>query len=248
MSDTSWLTAHPVAHRGLHNKANGIIENTLSAVSAAVKGGFAIEVDLQLAGDGEAMVFHDFTLERLTTGAGPVLGADAKTLQSIPFRDTEDRMPRLSDLLDTVGGKSAIFLEVKSNFDGAPLLLKRMASVLTGYSGPIAIMSFDPKVVDLSRDLIPDRPRGIVAEIFGNDPHWDALTGVEKVQNTHLMHAWRTRPDFVAFNVKHLPSFAAMSWKALTGAPTLTWTVRTPEDRARSARWSDQMIFEGFVP
>jgi glycerophosphoryl diester phosphodiesterase len=248
MSDTSWLAAHPVAHRGLHDKANGVIENTLRAAEAAVAKGFAIEVDLQLSADGEAMVFHDFTLERLTEGAGAVAGADVATLKAIPFRTTDDRIPTLADLLDTVGGKSALFLEVKSRFDGAPALVKRMAAVLAGYAGPVAVMSFDPKVVDAARDLIPDRPRGIVAEIFGNDPHWDDLSGVEKVQNTHLMHAWRTRPDFVAFNVKHLPSFAAMSWRALTGAPTLTWTVRTDEDRARAARWADQMIFEGFVP
>ena len=248
MSDTSWLTARPVAHRGLHDAAKGVIENTLRAAEAAVAGGFAIEVDLQLSADGEAMVFHDFTLDRLTEGSGAVAGADAAILKTIPFRTTPDRIPTLADLLDTVGGKSALFLEVKSRFDGAPGLLKRMSAVLAGYAGPVAIMSFDPKVVDGARDLIPDRPRGIVAEIFGNDPHWNDLTSVEKVQNTHLMHAWRTRPDFVAFNVKHLPSFAAMSWRALTGAPTLTWTVRGEDDRARATRWADQMIFEGFVP
>lgn len=248
MSDTSWLTARPVAHRGLHRASEGVIENTVSALRAAVDGGFAIEVDLQLSADGEAMVFHDFTLDRLTERTGPVAALPAKALRAVPFKATKDPMPTLTDLLDIVGGRTPVFLEVKSTFDGAPALVERIATVLSGYNGPIAVMSFDPRVVDAARRRMPERPRGIVAEIFGVDPHWEVLTTAEKVQFTHLMHAWHTRPDFVAYNVQHLPSYAAMSWKALTGAPILTWTVRTPDDRARANRWADQMIFEGFTP
>ena len=70
MSAPGWLTERPIAHRGLHDQAAGIVENSLSAARAAIEAGFAIECDVQLSADGEAMVFHDFTLERLTGATG----------------------------------------------------------------------------------------------------------------------------------------------------------------------------------
>ena len=66
MSAPEWLVARPIAHRGLHDPAAGLIENTLAAADAAIAGGYAIECDVQDTADGEAVVFHDFTLDRLT--------------------------------------------------------------------------------------------------------------------------------------------------------------------------------------
>ena len=65
-----WLTARPIAHRGLHDAASGVIENTASAFRAAIAGGYGIECDLQISADGEAMVHHDDALGRLTDGTG----------------------------------------------------------------------------------------------------------------------------------------------------------------------------------
>ena len=92
MPGLDWLTAQPVAHRGLHDAASGVIENTASAFRAAIEGGFAIETDLQLSGDGEAMVHHDFALGRLTLGTRQLGAMTAAGLKEVPFRDTADRM------------------------------------------------------------------------------------------------------------------------------------------------------------
>ena len=70
MRAPDWLTARPVAHRGLHDAARGIIENMPGAFAAAIDGNFAIEIDLQLSADDEAMVHHDDALGRLTEGSG----------------------------------------------------------------------------------------------------------------------------------------------------------------------------------
>ena len=78
MPGLDWLTAQPVAHRGLHDAAAGVIENTASAFRAAIEGGFAIETDLQLSADGEAMVHHDFALGRLTLGVAPARRHDGR--------------------------------------------------------------------------------------------------------------------------------------------------------------------------
>ena len=62
MSGLDWLTARPVAHRGLHDAKAGVIENTPAAFAAAVAANYAIECDLQISADGEAMVHHDDAL------------------------------------------------------------------------------------------------------------------------------------------------------------------------------------------
>jgi glycerophosphoryl diester phosphodiesterase len=65
---------------------------------------------------------------------------------------------------------------------------------------------------------------------------------------THLRHAFRTQPHFVAYNVNELPALAPWIARNIFRCPLLTWTVRTAEQRARAARHADQMIFEGFHP
>lgn len=243
-----WLTARPVAHRGLHDAAAGRLENTLPAIEAAIDRGFAVEVDLQLARCGEAMVFHDFTLDRLTTATGPVVKYQAMELRQIPFRVPKIRMPALPDLLHLTAGRVPLFLEIKSRFDGAPRVVERAAHLLADYHGPVAVMSFDPAVVTAAKAAMPQRPVGIVAEVFGDYAEWNVLSPFRKYQLSQLHHVFETRPDFIAYNVKHLPSVACEVLKAQRNLPVLTWTVRTPEQRAVAEQHADQMIFEGFVP
>ena len=102
----AWLTARPIAHRGLHDAARGIIENTPAAVRAAIAGNYGIEVDLQISADGEAMVHHDDALGRLTEGAGALDRFTAAALKRVPFRATADRMMTLGELCDLVGGRA----------------------------------------------------------------------------------------------------------------------------------------------
>src|SRR4051812_33963263 len=118
MRAPDWLTARPVAHRGLHDAARGIIENMPAAAAAAIAGNFAIECDIQLSADGEAMVHHDGALGRLTDGSGPLLDKMAAELKQVAFRDTAERMMTLGDLCALVAGRVPLLVEVKSRFDG----------------------------------------------------------------------------------------------------------------------------------
>jgi glycerophosphoryl diester phosphodiesterase len=113
-----WLTARPVAHRGLHDAARGIIENMPGAAQAAISGNFSIECDIQLTADGEAMVHHDDALGRLTDGSGALLGMTAAQLKAVPFKGTPERMMSLGDLCALVQGRVPLVIEVKSHFDG----------------------------------------------------------------------------------------------------------------------------------
>jgi len=243
-----WLTARPVAHRGLHDRARGIIENMPGAIQAAIDGNFSIEVDLQLAADGEAMVHHDDVLGRLTEGSGALLEMTSDQLKAIKFRDTSERMMSLGDLCALVRGRVPLMIEVKSHFDGDRKLVARMAEVLASYSGPAVGMSFDPDQVLALRETMPGLARGIIAQRNYDDDYWNKLAPAQHQSMLHLRHAFRTRPHFVAFWVEQLPAFAPWIAHNIFGLPLLTWTVRTPEQRERAARYADQMIFEGFVP
>lgn len=248
MNAPAWLTARPVAHRALHDAARGVIENTPSAVDAALAHDFAIEVDIQLSSDGEAMVFHDDTLERLTLAKGPAHALTAAQFKATELRGTVDRTMTLDELLARVGGRVPLIIELKSQFDGDVGVAKRAVEVLAGYEGPAALMSFDPDLVAAVRTLAPQIPRGITMEHAYDDPEWDMLSPATKFTWGNLLHFPRTRPDFIAHYVKELPSTPVSLARRAFRLPILTWTVRTPADRAVAARHADQMIFEGFMP
>src|ERR1700736_6170022 len=126
MRAPAWLTARPVAHRGLHDDISGVIENMPAAAQAAVEGNFAIECDIQLTADGEAMVYHDDALGRLTEGSGALLGKTAAELKAVRFKDTSERMMSLGDLCALVNGRVPLVIEVKSHFDGDRKLVARV--------------------------------------------------------------------------------------------------------------------------
>ena len=237
-----------MAHRGLHDRARGIIENMPGAVSAAIAGNFSIEVDIQLSADGEAMVHHDDALGRLTEGSGALRSLTAGELKAVAFKDTSERMMSLGDLCTLVAGRVALVIEVKSHFDGDRQLVRRMSQVLAAYRGPVVGMSFDPDQVMALRETMPQLTRGIVAERHYTAADWPEASPRQRRDMTHLRHAWRSRPHFVAYWVNELPAAAPWIAHHIFGLPLLTWTVRSQEQRQRAARYADQMIFEGFVP
>ncbi len=248
MSDLKWLTQRPVAHRGLHDVQAGVIENTQSAVKAAISYGFAIEVDLQVSKDGEAMVFHDDTLHRLTTSKGKVIDRTVKQLKRVNFKDTKDRMWTLSDLLLLVRGVVPLVIEIKSPHDDVGPLEKRVAEVLSTYNGPACVMSFNPRSIITIKALAPSLTRGLVAGRFADIPEWAHLSEKERSKRRNLLYIFEADADFIAYHVKALPALAPWVTRTLLRKPLLSWTVRSEQDRRTVKRWADQMIFEGFVP
>ncbi len=246
MSAPAWLTARPIAHRGLHDAARGILENTASAALAAISGNYGIEADLQISADGEAMVFHDDELERLTEGNGPVREMTAAQLGRLSFKQTADRMLTLGEFCDLVAGRTALFLELKSRFDGDRRIALRAMDVLKTYTGPVALMSFDPVLIALVRRQSPGLVRGIVAQRHYRNRDWRALSPALRRACAYLWHLSASRPHFLAYNVADLPAAPVTIARAALGLPLLTWTVRSAADRAHAARYADQIIFEGF--
>jgi glycerophosphoryl diester phosphodiesterase len=248
MAVPDWLVARPIAHRGLHDKAAGVVENTLSAARAAIAGGFAIECDVQLSEDGEAMVFHDHALDRLTGVTGPVRAQTAAQLGKLRIGGTEDPIPTLTKFLELIDGHVTLVIEVKSRFDGDERLARRVAEILAGRREPIAVKSFDPEIVALLRRIAPALPRGIVAQ-SRYDEREAAQLGADRVREmTDLLHWERTAPDFLSWRVSDLPAAAPYLGRLLGGVPVMSWTVRSEADAAHAYAHADQIVFEGFRP
>jgi glycerophosphoryl diester phosphodiesterase len=247
-----WLTEAPIAHRGLHDPATGIVENTLAAAGAAIARAISIECDVQISQDGEAIVFHDATLDRLTLASGRLGALSVRELAEIDFKGCSGRIPTLSDLLDRIDGKVPLICEIKSRFDGDMRLAHRVSQLATGYGGPLAIKSFDPAIIaHLRASPTPPGPRdnpcplGMVAEARYKGQHWRALTPQQRSVCTNFLHLAETRPDFLSWNVDDLPHPTPFLLGRLASLPVLAWTVRTQAQKQVAREWADQVIFEG---
>jgi len=248
--DLEAVFARPIAHRGFHNADDGIIENTPSAIVQAMDKQFAVEVDVQETADGEALVFHDYTLDRLAEGTGPVIGQTASELTGIHMKTGSDRLWLLQDLFDLVGGKVALVIEIKSLMrrDAQADFVRRVADQVAGYRGPACIKSFDPDMLSVAKSHRPGVLRGIVADGARPGPDYARFSRVDRFILRHILHAPRTRPHFISYGVNDLPKAGPSLLRSGFGLPLMCWTVRTRDQRDKARRYADQIVFEGFDP
>jgi glycerophosphoryl diester phosphodiesterase len=233
----SWLGEWNYAHRGLHGA--GLPENSPAAFAAAMARGMGIECDIQRSRDGQAMVFHDATLDRLTAAQGRVADRSTAELGQIQLTGGSDTIPTLRKVLDQVASKVPLLIEIKSpkNSRGRiSALCLSVRRVLEGYQGAHAIMSFDPRIIGWFARHSPLTLRGLVV----TEEDDKALPGMIR----RRLALWYARPDFLAYDIRDLPSrFAARQRQR--GLLVLTWTVRSAEYRERAAIHADAPIAEG---
>ena len=241
-----WLVAKPIAHRGLHNEAKGLVENCESSFAAAIQHGFSIETDVELSKDGEAMVFHDDNVERVMDATGPVKNFTVAELKHMRYRQGRDQMQTLAELVEQVAGRSTLVVEIKSLWDGDFTLTDRAVQVLSHYDGPFALMSFDPALIARAANIAPHMVRGITADRV-TSPYYNFMPIAKRLAMRSFSHLPQTRPDFISFDFTQLP-FEPITWFRNAGHPVLTWTIRSGEQAQAARRFSDQVTFENFVP
>ena len=232
----AWLREADYAHRGLHG-ADSAPENSPAAFAAAIAHGLGIECDVQRTSDGQAVVFHDFELDRLTGTSGDVIDRTAAQLGQIVLSGTSDGIPTLQRVLQQIGGRVPLLIEVKSRkgLRVAPLCLA-VRRLLEGYRGPVAVMSFDPRV---SR-WFAIHSRHIVHGLVMSERDQSRFLRTFRTRLT----MWAARPEFLAWDVRDLPSRLAAKQRT-RGLPLLTWTVRDTRLRERAEKYADAPIAEG---
>ncbi len=243
-----FLVQRPFAHRGLHDESRGIVENTAQAFERAIAARCAIECDIVLTKDGQAAVFHDDRLERLTTGQGRVDAHTLKELKAIPFREPSATgfltLPELTKLVD---GATPLLVELKSYWNGDVRLAEEAVRHLRDYPGPLAVMSFDPVLLGHVTETAPEMVRGLVACPFTHD-FWRArMPAPLRIALQRMTHLDRTQPEFISFDVDGLPAWQAALFRR-SGLPVLCWTVRDMAAARRGRAYADQITFEGLDP
>ncbi|CAN1556570.1 UgpQ Glycerophosphoryl diester phosphodiesterase [Rhabdaerophilaceae bacterium] len=242
--------ARKIAHRGFHDSRSGVIENTSAAFSAALAGGYGMECDIQPSADGEAMVFHDFTLDRLTHTQGRVDRLNATDLKAVRFRQGSGAMQSLDDLLTQISGREPLVIELKSRFDGNTRIATRVAALVADYAGPLVLKSFDPAMIVALRDAGVKQPLGVVGMgiISYEYPDFGVLTAGQKHELANLLHFGQSRPDFLSWHHGDLASAVPYLCRTGIGMPLMSWTIRSQADADLARPHIDQIVFEGFSP
>ncbi len=233
----AFLTKQPFAHRGLHG--GPVLENSPAAFRAAVDKGFGIELDVQVSRDGEAMVFHDETLERLTQEIGAVANRSRAALQKIMLNGQAECIPALDDILALVAGRVPILIEIKAETASVGQLCLAVRRALEGYRATVGVMSFNPEVGRWFARHAPRLARGLVM-MEGQD-----IDMAASLKGRFARHAalWRAKPDFLAYDIRDLPARFPAAQRS-RGLAVLTWTVRTAEQERVAAQAADEIIFE----
>lgn len=238
----------PIAHRAYHDRAAGRPENSRAAVRAAVAAGYGIEIDLQLSRDGVPMVFHDETLERLTPRDGWLRDLTAAELAAIPLTGGDEGIPTLAEVLELVAGQVPLLIELKdqtlrmAETDGR--LEAATAAALARYTGPVAVMSFNPHCMAHMARLAPSLPRGITTSAY--DPtDWAPLPADICDRLRPIPDYDRVEASFISHEAADLnrPRVADL---AAQGAAILCWTIRSPAAEAEARRIAENVTFEHY--
>ncbi|WP_342077980.1 glycerophosphodiester phosphodiesterase family protein [Yoonia sp. SS1-5] len=239
----------PLAHRALHDRKAGRVENSVKSIEAAIAANYGIEIDVQLTSDGHAMVFHDDMLDRLTAAAGPVRDKTRAELEEIALWDDGGMIPAFVDVLSIVAGRVPLLVEIKDQ-DGAMgpnigPLEQATTDALAGYTGDVALMSFNPHAVARCATLAPDIPRGIVTSSYLAE-FWPEVPEQVRDRLRDIPDYDQVGASFISHEASDLdrPRVAALKSQ---GAAILCWTIRSPEAEKDARRIVDNVTFEGYL-
>ena len=233
------------AHRGLFSNEEGVPENSLAAFKYAIMGGFGIELDLQLTADGEVVVFHDYSLKRMCGEDVKLSSLTLEELRKYTLLDTKYRIPTFREVLELVGGKVPLLVELKGE-NGNTALCKAAAEMLDLYDGAYSVESFNPLLLRWFKKNRPDVARGqlvtnlMKSKTAGNIFRNFALSA--------MLTNFISRPDFIAVDEKCLRDLSVLVCTSMFGAKLFVWTVRKKEHFDINKENGDCSIFEGFNP
>ncbi|MEN9824537.1 MAG: hypothetical protein RI953_282 [Pseudomonadota bacterium] len=244
-----FLKEHPIAHRGYFDNSGATPENSLAAILEAVNQGFACELDVMLSRDGEVMVFHDDSLERMCSRSELFADMSAIELQSMRLGTSGEGIPTLQRVLAYVQGRRPLIIELKS-FSSHGIhtngrLERKVAELLVTYNGPVALKSFNPfSVTELLRlrSASDKWPVGFVSCNHRKDPDFAFLTPEQSEGLTNLRPGIAPDCEFVSYNIKDLTE--ELSQRIRAQKPLMVWTVRTEEQFNKASKLADNIVFE----
>ena len=230
------------AHRGLHDPALGIPENSMAAFRRAVEHGFGAEAD------GSRAVVHDSSLKRVCGVDVCVEDLTAGDLGRYPLMGTGETIPLFQDVLALFEGKTPLVIELKVERGNANALTDAVMAALEGWNGTYCVESFHPAALLRLKEKHPHVLRGQLSQDFLRDSEVGSLSLPTRFLLTNLLTTAFTKPDFIAYNWKDRDNVSLRLMKALYGVHEVDWTVRDPSVMEKLDGAGVTSIFEGFVP
>ena len=235
-----WLL-RDYAHRGLHNGKDAP-ENSLAAFEAACQKEYGIELDVQLSRDGKVMVFHDYTLIRMTGCDKKLAELDADELTALTLGESNQKIPTFEEVLSLVDGRVPLLVELKGeNFDTS--LCKKVAEMLRNYKGIYCVESFNPLLIGNMKKQMPETFCGLLYTNVCRDKKKNSALNIALTAMALNVVA---RPDFIAFNKEDREAFAVKVTTKLYKAPKFVWTVNTQEELDNAHNNGEYPIFENI--
>ena len=244
----SALSGVRYAHRGLHDREQGVPENSMAAFRRAVEHGFGAELDVHLMADGNLAVVHDSDLTRVCGKKGFIEDLRAEDLKNYPLQGTEETIPLFGDVLDLFAGKTPLIVELKVERGNAAALTDAAMAALAGWNGTYCVESFHPGVLLRLKKKYPRVIRGQLSQNFLKGGEVNGLSLPVRFALTNLLTSVLTRPDFIAYNCLDRKNISLRIMKRLYGVHEAAWTVRDRETMGRLEKEGVPCIFENFVP
>jgi glycerophosphoryl diester phosphodiesterase len=152
-----------IAHRGASQCEP---ENTLRAFRRAIElGADMIEIDVHLSRDGIPVILHDFQLDRMTDGHGPVSDKSLTELKTLTVAGVET-IPTLAETIDLVRGQCGLYIELKGEGTPGPTVETLRGE---GFTSEVIVGSFRPWLVSETKALAPEIRTSILTGELGAD-------------------------------------------------------------------------------
>lgn len=243
MKDLSWLKEFNIAHRGLHTKDLNVAENSLEAFRLAIAKGYALELDLNMLKDDTIVVFHDNNLKRVVGLDAHISTLTYNDIKDLTLHQTQEHIPTLKELLDLTAGKVPLLIELKPYGE-----IKKFCALvyeqLKNYQGTFAIFSFHPGVVKWFKINASDIARGQISSFFTERK---AFNPILKFMLKRLMFNPFTKPDFISYNIIHLPNkYVDRAQKK--GNVIISYTATSQKDLDFVKSTYTNVVFQHFIP
>ncbi len=226
------------AHRGLHSEDKSVPENSMEAFRQARDAGYGMELDVQLSRDGQVVVFHDDTLDRVCGVEGRVADKDYPELSELSLCGSGERIPLFGEVLESINGSVPLIVELKNGKRNKELCEKTYA-LLSGYKGDYCIESFNPLIVGWFRKNAGEVLRGQLATSFSD---YENIRKPLALLLSRCMFNIVSRPHFIAYRIGPRPLTVHLA--EMMGAMKIGYTSRVEENEIGR----DAVIFEFYRP
>ena len=165
---------------------------------AAVNHGYAIELDVHLSKDGKVVIHHDSNIKKLTGVDLDINHATYQQIKKHKILDSQEHSPTLNKVLDLVDGQVPVYIEIK-NYDQPGSLESQVKKIVDHYNGDVAVISFNPLVIDWFKTNAPY----ILVGQTSTDNSDMSKTLRAFLENKKILN-YKSDTDFVIYNINFL--------------------------------------------